>query len=336
MFLTGCPPAGGNILTIIGTNFYGPVASTISVSVGCVGALNVSADFTRIFCTLAGGVNGSTSSSVIITTNGGTTAANIGFTIHYGNTSFRSSVALLVHNSVAHLFWMVLFVCWCGIAAPPTLLSLSHAVCSGTGPISACPPAGGDILTLVGTNFYGNGVVVSVGCKLPLTINQQYTRITCVLAAGVAGNISDEVIVTTNGGSTDFNGFTIQYADKPIVSSLSHQFCSGSTALTACRPAGTGTLTITGAHFYGPISTIRVNVGCALPLTIDLSFTQIYCSLAPGTGGTTTAPLVVYTNGGNSTTSSNFTIHYGMYTCRSSVIYLLYTICHPLTVGRLL
>lgn len=83
VFLTACPPVGAGTLTIVGTNFYGPIA-TLSVNVGCTGALSVNAQFTHIYCQLANGTAGSITSDLVVTTNGGTTTANNGFTIHYG------------------------------------------------------------------------------------------------------------------------------------------------------------------------------------------------------------------------------------------------------------
>lgn len=84
--LIGCIPSASGTLTIDGTNFYGPNPGTISVNIGCTGALTINGAFTRITCSMAAGIAGVTTSDVIVTTNGGTTSANTDFTIHYGKT----------------------------------------------------------------------------------------------------------------------------------------------------------------------------------------------------------------------------------------------------------
>ena len=84
--LVGCLPAGGGVLTITGTNFYGANPNTVSVNVGCATPLVLTIDtptFTQITCTLAAGAAGSTTSDLVVTTNGGPTVAT-GRTIAYG------------------------------------------------------------------------------------------------------------------------------------------------------------------------------------------------------------------------------------------------------------
>lgn len=90
--LYGCPPGGGGVLTITGTNFAGP-AATISVAPAvCNGAVTV-VSVASLTCTLATGTG--TTANVVVTTNGGNTATNTGFTILYG-TLARSACMLVV------------------------------------------------------------------------------------------------------------------------------------------------------------------------------------------------------------------------------------------------
>ena len=93
------------------------------------------------------------------------------------------------------------------------------------------------------------------------------------------------------------------------MSAIAHSSCSASGAtLVGCLPAGGGTLIITGTNFYG--ATISTNVGCTAAPTVSVAYTQLTCTLAAGTGGSTTIGLVVTTNGGSSS-AGGLTIGYG-------------------------
>ena len=104
------------------------------------------------------------------------------------------------------------------VASPPTLVSISHSDCSTVGTtLVGCKPGGTNILTIVGTNFYGNVatmVSVNVGCVTPLALsvnNPTFDTLTCTLAVGAAGSTTADLVVTTNGGSTTATGRTISY-----------------------------------------------------------------------------------------------------------------------------
>lgn len=122
-------------------------------------------------------------------------------------------------------------------------------------------------------------------------------------------------------------------AAVPVLTALSHTSCSGNTSLTACPPNGIGTLTITGMYFYGPLETIRVNLGCVGALTINANNTQITCNLAIGSGGSVTPNLVVSTNGGNTSVNTGFNIHYGNALPRCSCYNFVCVFVTVLTVG---
>ena len=94
--LVGCPAGGTGTLTITGQYFYGANPATVLVNVGCVTPLVLTINtptFTQITCTLAAGAGGSTTSDLVVTTNGGP-STNSGFTITYSNELcyFRASV----------------------------------------------------------------------------------------------------------------------------------------------------------------------------------------------------------------------------------------------------
>ena len=84
--LVGCPPGGGGTLTINGQYFYGANPATVLVNVGCVTPLVLTINtptFTQITCSLAAGGAGTTTSDLVVTTNGGPTVAS-GYNIGYG------------------------------------------------------------------------------------------------------------------------------------------------------------------------------------------------------------------------------------------------------------
>ena len=97
-------------------------------------------------------------------------------------------------------------------------------------------------------------------------------------------------------------------AALPTLSSIAHTSCSPSVnAIVGCPSGGTGTLTITGTNFYGPVASISVNVGCVTPLVLTQNvgtWTQLTCTLDAGSG--TTADLVVTTQGGSTTATGFF------------------------------
>lgn len=88
--LTACPVIGGGTLTVTGTNFYGPTAATVAVNEGCTGTLTVNGAFTQITCSLQAHTAGYIVPNVVVSTNGGTTAANTGFSITYGMQLIRA------------------------------------------------------------------------------------------------------------------------------------------------------------------------------------------------------------------------------------------------------
>ena len=101
-------------------------------------------------------------------------------------------------------------------------------------------------------------------------------------------------------------------ASAPSVSGIAHTGCTPSgTTLTGCPPGGGGTLTITGANFYG--ATVSVGGGCVLPevLTVNTGYSQITCTLAAGAPGSDTGDIVVTTNGGGNSAQLGYIVYYG-------------------------
>ena len=68
-------------MTITGTNFYG---LPVTVSGGCTGLITqYPSSFNQITCTLAAGAAGTDTGNIVVTTNGGATAAT-GYIVYYG------------------------------------------------------------------------------------------------------------------------------------------------------------------------------------------------------------------------------------------------------------
>jgi hypothetical protein len=278
--LVGCPPGGGNLFTIVGYNFYGGI---VNVTGGVCGSLTINDIFTIITCPFQSRTAGSIS-NVTVYSNGGNSMIGM-FTVQY--------------------------------ASPPTLTTIAHIACSSVGnTLVGCPPTGGNILTLTGTNFYGaNPGTVSITPSSIvvdyLSINFEFTEITFILGAGIG--ITSDILVRTNGGTTTAIGYTIQYASQPILQSLSHPLCIGNHILTACPYIGGNIITFIGANFYGALFTISItpSIICADQFIVDSSFTQITCTLSAQSVGNVFTDIVITTNGGNSPIVSQLIIGYG-------------------------
>lgn len=124
------------------------------------------------------------------------------------------------------------------LASVPTLTGLSHARCTGTGPLTACPIVGTNVLTIAGSNFHGPiaTITTNVGCQAgTFAINGAFTQITCTLAVGSVGFTTADLVVTTNGGDTAVNtGFKITYGKVcylPCITTCTTFVATGATLL---------------------------------------------------------------------------------------------------------
>lgn len=145
--------------------------------------------------------------------------------------------------------------------------------------------AGGDVLTLSGTNFGTSGGVVTVGgATCPLTL-QTHQQIECTLPAGQG--TGHPVQVTVAGQSSN----TVSYDyGPPSISSLTPS--SGPTA-------GGTALTLVGENFGVTGGSVTVG-GQSCPITSQ-GHTLVMCTAPSGTG---TNQLVTLTVDGRSTTAS--------------------------------
>ena len=114
----------------------------------------------------------------------------------------------------------------------------------------------------------------------------------CKLSAGVACCMHFSGIPPTLTGIIDTDCSSINSSPNQLV---------------GCPPGGGGTLTIQGTDFSG---IVLINLGCSSALTINGAFTQITCTFAAGTAGTTSGNVVVTTNAGP-TLATGYTIGYG-------------------------
>ncbi len=153
--------AGGTAVTLTGTNFTGATGVTFG---GTAATSFLVTSATTITCTTPGGAAGT--ANVVVTTPGGTNAANTLFT--YG-----------------------------APPSPPTLTSVSPP--TGT-------TAGGTTVTLTGTGFTGAPSVTFGGNAATSVIVVNATTITCTTPAGTAGTASVRVTTPggTNAANTLF------------------------------------------------------------------------------------------------------------------------------------
>ncbi|MDR3397961.1 MAG: IPT/TIG domain-containing protein [Pandoraea sp.] len=145
-------------------------------------------------------------------------------------------------------------------AAPPTVLSLSPA----TGSV-----AGGDSVTMTGTNFYNGVTTVKLGGNTATITAINSTSITVTTPAGSPGPAT--LRVDTPGG-TSTTGAAFTYVGVPVVSSLS----------PAYGPTGGSTpVTIAGSGFTGALA---VRFGATAAAFMVNSDSQITATAPAGTG----------------------------------------------------
>ncbi|MFC1706259.1 IPT/TIG domain-containing protein, partial [Planctomycetota bacterium] len=153
--------------------------------------------------------------------------------------------------------------------------------------------AGGDSVTIGGTNFVTGATTVKIGGTPATSVNVTGTTgLTCVTPHGTAG--ARDVVVTTPGGDgTLSDGFT--YHDPPTVSTVDPQ--TGATA-------GGTAVTITGQNFRIGSTTVTVDNKPTTGITVN-SATELTCETPSGTTGP--KDVVVTTNYGSGTLADGFT-----------------------------
>jgi len=169
---------------------------------------------------------------------------------------------------------------WAGVDSPPIITSLAY-----TGSATATDPAGGETITLTGTNFK-TGVNVTVGGTTAPTISVvNSTTITFTTPAKTAGDY-DVVVINTNGlQATLLNGISYNGIPAWTTSAGSLGDIVGGESMS--------TITVVASEPDGGTIGYSVTVG-SLPTGVSLGSANGQLT------GTPTAP--------SSTTTSNFTI----------------------------
>jgi hypothetical protein len=234
------PIAGGQNVTITGTNFV----SGITVTIGGKAVTNL--------------LVSSTTTLTATTPSNSAGAATVAITTGFGSASGINAYVYL--NA-------------------PTFGSISP---------NSGPTAGGQTVTITGTNFVIGGTTVTIGGNATTSVSVSgSTSLTAVTPSGTAG--AANVVVTTNGGSaTGTNAYT--YTNPPIVTGISP---------TSGPQGGGTTVTITGTNLSYPTA---VNFGANPATILTNSSTQITVTSPAGSPGT--VDVTVTTGGGTSATSS--------------------------------
>lgn len=144
------------------------------------------------------------------------------------------------------------------------------------------PVGGGQTLTITGTNFVGSPTI-TIGAAPCTFVSNTGTAITCTTTAGAAG--AQTVTVTNPDGQTA-SRTPYTYLNPPTLTSISP--IGGS-------PNGGTTVTITGTNF---MSGTQVTFNGALCTSPTITATQITCTTPTGASG---AATVVVTNVDNQT-----------------------------------
>jgi hypothetical protein len=167
------------------------------------------------------------------------------------------------------------------------------------------PSAGGQNITITGTNFYNgsNDATVEIGTMMaasPCAIQTiGPTQIVCNTGAAVVGQAGSpvDVIVTTDSGNvTGTSAYT--YYDPPTISNINPN----------AGPAGLANpITITGTNFYEiPGSSLTVTVGGQNCTGISFNTTQITCTTPASSAG---AATVTVTTPSSPAASSTYTFY---------------------------
>ena len=238
------PAAGGNTVTIDGTNFQSGATvkfgTTASATVTFVSATQLKA---------VAPAHAAGTVDVTVTTPGGTSAIVAGDHYTYD--------------------------------LPPTVSSVSP---------NAGPAAGGNTITIEGTNFQ-SGATVKFGTTASATVTfVSATQLKAVAPAHAAGTV--DVTVTTPGGTSAIVAGDHYAYGPPTVSSFTPT--SGITG---------STVTINGTSFV-PGATVKFGA-LASPSVIFMSGTQIKATVP---NGAVTGKISVTTAAGTATSTSNFTV----------------------------
>ncbi|MFA7267307.1 MAG: IPT/TIG domain-containing protein, partial [Candidatus Nanopelagicales bacterium] len=154
------------------------------------------------------------------------------------------------------------------------------------------PVAGGNTITITGSNLTAATVQIDGNSCAPATVNLAGTSLTCPVPAGTAPGAVDVTVTTTAGGTTtSTGGYT--YVGLPSAAVIAPS--SGPTA-------GGQTVTITGTNFEFATDVTIGGTACT-NLMWNANAQELTCTTPPGTAGSTT--VLITTPGG--TTTTNYT-----------------------------
>lgn len=186
---------------------------------------------------------------------------------------------------------------WSAIDTPPSIISLSYP-----GSITAVDPAGGETVTLTGTNFQ-SGAVVSIDGTDCTTSFVSSTSLTFVTPAKTAGDY--DVVVTNSNGLTATLSSGISFNGTPAFSSPAAGKIGDTLAPTTTIP----TITIVAAEADGGTIAYSITSG-SLPtgLSLDGSSGEI-TGTTPAPSAETTYPFTVTaTDDENQTSTRNYNL----------------------------
>jgi len=262
------PVAGGDAVIIYGTNFYYDGVTTPTVTT----------DGSTTFCNSVSVISSTEIHCITVSGTAGTTV-NLVVTTPSGQSSPLTS---------AYKYF-----------AAPTVTSITP---------NKGPSAGGQSVTIGGTNFYdGNTLLTATigGTSSYCTIANRSTDITttsilCTTPAGTSGTAKDVTVITGSGSNTSSGAYT--YFDLPTITSI----------VPNAGPTGTANpITINGTGFYDiiPSPMASVTVGgqtCTSPTVV--STTQMTCT-TPAFAGSPGAKNVIITTGSGSSSASTYTFY---------------------------
>ncbi len=319
---------GGNTVTITGTNFTGATSVTFdglaatslnvvnSTTITCITPARTSAGTVDVIVTTGGGPSTAYSQFTYITPPNITSISQLtgsttgGTSVTITGTNFTGATSVTFGGSAATSIDVVNSTTITCITPAHSAGAVNVIVTTIGGPSSAfssftyiTPPnitaisplvgstAGGNSITITGTNFTGETSVTFDGLAATTISVVNSTTITCITPAHINGAVG--IIVTSEGRtSTAFSSFT--YITPPVITSILPS--SGSTL-------GGTNVTITGTNFTGATSVTFD--GLAATSLIVANSTTITCITPAHINGE--VGIIVTTGGGPSATFSSFT-----------------------------
>ena len=270
--ITVTTPAGTGTLSGVFTYLPSPTISSVSPNT----------------CLLAGGVT-ITITGVAFTNTSSVTIGGIAVTSYTVNTASQITAVVPAGVSVNTPYDIVIVTTQGTYTGTGLFTYLNAPTVSSISPNTGAT-AGGNTITIVGTNF-NNATVVKIGTTnvTSYTVDSS-TQITAVTPSGSIGSAQTITVETPQGNVT--SGALFSYLNAPTVSSVSPN--TGATA-------GGNTITIVGTNFNNATS-VKIGTTNVASYTVDSS-TQITAVTPAGSVGSA-QPITVETPQGNVTSGS--------------------------------